>query len=170
MAEKRTIWILLSRHRDWRSNIIYYMTGRKYTHASISIDKEWKTFYSFNIKGFCRENPRHFRSTDEGGEKVLYELTVSGEQYQLIKDRIDQMNAERKKYHYSQLGVLLCFLHIPHKLHNQYFCSQFVAELLRDAGVVQSKKNPSVTVPNTFIKEFQDNEYVSNIIMSPVFA
>lgn len=56
---------------------------------------------------------------------------------------------------YSLFGTLLCFLHIPHKFHDKYFCSQFVAELLEKAGAVELRKEVSLYLPSQLLYGWQ---------------
>ena len=53
--------ILLTQYSDLFSRLVYYLTGRGYTHASISLGED-APYYSFNFHGFCRETlERHRR-------------------------------------------------------------------------------------------------------------
>lgn len=50
--------------------------------------------------------------------------------YERVKQKIQAMLSNRQLFHYNRLGLIFCFLHIPFKRTQHYFCSQFVAELL----------------------------------------
>jgi hypothetical protein len=67
-------------------------------------------------------------------ENVIIRMQVPDEVYRMIKEEIDSFLENRANYGYSRLGVVLCFLHIPYKFKNRYFCSQFVAEILEHAA------------------------------------
>lgn len=58
----KKITVLLTKYSDWNSSLIFYLTGRKYTHASLGIDG---TYYSFNYKGkvSIRKRPPSTEST-----------------------------------------------------------------------------------------------------------
>ena len=49
-----TISVLMTRYSDLLSRLVYYLTGRGYTHVSISLGCG-APYYSFNFKGFYRE-------------------------------------------------------------------------------------------------------------------
>ena len=80
---------------------------------------------------------------------------MSDQVYRLLKEEIEGFIENRDRYVYSQIGVVLCLLHIPHKFKNQYFCSQFVAEILAHAGAVELKKKESLYLPSHLLYEMQ---------------
>lgn len=149
-----TVSVLLTKYSDLFSDFIYWISGRGYTHASLSLDEDDENcFYSFNYRGFCEEMPKRRRPKSLQAESICYRLQVSEEVYRQLQERIEDIKMRKRQYRYSRLGVLLCLLHIPHKLRNQYFCSQFVAEILSDTGVITLKKDASLYLPNHFVKE-----------------
>lgn len=78
MNNKYTISVLLTKQEDWISKIIYYLTGRGFTHASIGFDENDEEFYSFNIKGFRRERPKKHKDTIT--QSLCFKLNVSREE------------------------------------------------------------------------------------------
>lgn len=60
------------------------------------------------------------------------QLQVSDEAYCRIRDRIQNIAEHRTEYRYTRLGVLFCALRLSFHWKDHYFCSQFVAELLRE--------------------------------------
>ena len=57
MSEKKMVYVLLTKDCSWFSKIFYWVSGRGYTHAAISVDQSKNNFYSFNFKGFSEEHP-----------------------------------------------------------------------------------------------------------------
>lgn len=168
--EKRYVWILLSRYYDRFANILYSITGHGYTHASIGVGEESDSFYSFNFNGFCTEDPRRRLRISKNIPAVLFQLEVTEREYEDIRNRIEHMKNEQKKYHYSKIGVLLCLLHIPHCIRHHYFCSQFVADLLIHSGAIQKQKSPSLFLPNTFLNELKRHPKLRNVVYNPMYA
>ncbi|WP_315108908.1 hypothetical protein [Clostridium intestinale] len=164
MSKKtKIITVLLTRRHDRISNIIYWISGRGYTHASISIDNEQEIFYSFNFKGLCIE---HFSQKDTYKRKsksVCYHLEVSEATYNEIHFKISEFIDQRVKYKYSRIGLILCILRIPHKIKNRYFCSQFVAELLSISDEIHIKRRTSLYLPNQFVDELEGQKCLCNI-------
>lgn len=73
----------------------------------------------------------------------------------MIENEINRFLGKREQYTYSWWGVVLCLLHIPHKFENQYFCSQFVAEVLSRAGAIELKKEESLYLPGQLVDGFE---------------
>lgn len=151
MEKKYTISILLTKSGDFISKLIYYFTGKGYTHASIGIDDEEDTYYSFNIKGFRKEHPKRHKDTIK--DSICYELDVTKEEHENMTSLINEFQKERFSWKYDSLGLILTILHIPHKRKKHYICSQFVAELLEKAKIMKLSKNPSLYVPNRLGQE-----------------
>ena len=53
--KKRKIFILLTKFYDTGSKLLRFATGTYYTHASIGLEEDMNTFYSFVLKGFIEE-------------------------------------------------------------------------------------------------------------------
>lgn len=152
-SEQKTIFILLTKYTDTLSKIANFLMGGKYTHASISLSEDKKTFFSFNTnKGFCIEKPIKRKRKNEC---ELYQLNVSEEAYTDIETRISDFKNNAKEYKYNFLGAFLCALKIPVKFKNRYFCSQFVSELITLSGAAELKKKPALYFPKHFAKEPQ---------------
>ena len=82
----------------------------------------------------------------------LYEMEVSESVYQTVKKLLEESVEKKNTYQYSKLGVVLCLLRIPFRRKYHYFCSQFVAEILRDAEVTKLKKHVTLYHPGDFGK------------------
>ena len=150
----KTIFILLTEHKDRVAKLYRFITGGTYNH--VSIGTEGKKFFSFITKGFRVEKPWLFAQFKKKEELcAVYKLNVTEESYNAVKTRIDEFWADKKKYRYSFIGALLCMLRIPHRFKKQYFCSRFVAEILSESGALELKKSPSLYQPNDFTKESQ---------------
>lgn len=167
--QNQTISVLITKRTDRFSKLIYWLTGRKYTHASIRLDGMGESFYSFTSKGFCRE-PFRWLTGRKMVSGVLYRLEVSGEVYVNAETTLKHFLQNRKHYRYSLLGAILCLLHIPCKFKNLYFCSQFVAELLVSSGAVDLKRKASTYLPNTLDRELRECPTLYEAELIPVCA
>lgn len=147
---KHKVSVLFTRYSSTFSNIVYWLSGRGYTHASISLEENEDTFYSFNFRGLCKENPDKMKKHSK--KSYCYHIEVTEHEYEVMKERLDEMLAHKEKLRYSRLGVICLFLHLSVKLENCYFCSQFVAELLKEAGCIQLQKKPEKYYPNDLAK------------------
>lgn len=159
-CQTRIITILLTKYSSLFSSFISCLAGRGYSHASIATDDTMENFYSFNHKGFVIETlSKRIRWKAE--RTLCIQIMVSQEAYALTLEQIDFFIAQKERYKYSKIGTFLCLLHIPHKFQNQYFCSQFVAEMLSLSGVLELKRDPSLYLPNHFLKELTENQVVT---------
>lgn len=151
----KTITILLTRYKDFFGRVLCDIGGDAYSHASISIDENEEIFYSFNKKGFVVEKPKKYMPKKRMPDSACIRLKVPEEVYFKIQQEIQFFLERKEKYSYSLFGTLLCFLHIPHKFHDKYFCSQFVAELLEKAGAVELRKEVSLYLPSQLLYGWQ---------------
>ena len=158
-TQEKTVYILLTRSGTWFSRLIHLATSDCYTHASIGLDGPAGPFYSFARKyphtalpaGLVMESPRSgFLSRHPGLPCRLYTLSVRPETYLRLRRRLNDMYAQREQYHYNLLGALSCFFQLPLARRNHYFCSQFVALLLRQCGALSLNKDPALTRPADF--------------------
>lgn len=162
----KSVTILLTTYSDWLSNLYYYICGKGYTHASISLDSG-STYYSFNYKGFCKETPYTHRR--RGTKKSMsYELIVSDSAYQKMQDRIMDFEARQQNFCYTRLGVFFCLMGIPLHWKHHYFCSRFVAEVLFDSGAMSLLKDSALYLPNDFRCELDGSSQVRRIELNPI--
>ena len=155
----KSIYILLTRSGTAISRVIALTTADPYTHASISFCRELKPLYSFSRKNPARPLPAGLR--EEPLTKgffaryryipcALYELRVRDEVYETAKKTVEKMMCEQSKWQYSILGLPLCWLGIPFRRRYRYFCSQFVAEVLRQSEAIPLPKDPALMRPGDY--------------------
>ena len=154
--EKKEYFIstLFTRGIGFSSNLIYYTTGRQYTHAAIGLGTDRETFYSFNFKGFKTEHPSHRRLRKGKKNSLYYLFRVSEEEYRQLEEMIAACQREKEKYKYNLAGTIFCVLHIylPFKRRYDYFCSEFVSEQLRQMKSFRLKKSSRMYLPNHLAK------------------
>ena len=147
----KTVTILLTRYSDIMGRFICKISRYKYSHASISIDEKEEVFYSFNTKGFTIEKPKkHIPRLRQQGSLCI-RMKVSEDIHKRIADEIEKFMNKKEDLKYSNLGVILCLLRVPHKFKNRYFCSQFVAEILASAGAIELRKKATLYVPGQLV-------------------
>ncbi len=144
----KKVSILLTRFPDAGSRFVSFLTRYHYTHASIGLNEDQNTYYSFVNKGFRVEKvTRYIRPNWEPIPCQLYEIPVSDETYLHIKELLNSFTERKHSLQYTKFGVFLSLCRIRHKMENQYFCSQFVAEILKETRAAQLKKDPSLCLP-----------------------
>lgn len=145
--------ILLTKHMDLGSNILYFMSDHGYTHASIGLEGD-PHFYSFNYRGFCVETTQKHKNR---GVKwsCCYQIEVSEQAYTLLQQMIQLFLDCKNHFKYTRFGLLCCTLRVPFQWKNHYFCSQFVAEALHQSGALQMKKPASLYLPDQLCSELE---------------
>lgn len=160
MAKNYKIYILLSHSGSMFSKAINICTRGDYTHVSIGLDSDLKELYSFGrlkpnnplFAGFVKEdiiNGTYGRFPHTRCR--LYSLKINEIQYKKLQNELERFKKEADKYGYNFLGVISAYFNHPLKRKYNYFCSQFVAELLHKCGIILLDKEPALTAPMDFI-------------------
>ena len=157
MIEKK-IYILLTDTGTLFTKLIKLYTKKPYNHASISFDSELSEVYSFGRKtarnpfvgGFVKED------VDKGLFKeancVVYALKVNEVQLQKMNCYIKEIEAQKGEYRYNLLGLLGFLFNKPIQRKKAFFCSQFVATVLKECNIIDFGKSPSLVAPNDLQK------------------
>ena len=155
----KKIYLVFSHTGSFPSHIIRLYTRKKYSHISISLDKELKEMYSFGrlnpyvpfLGGFVHENPRkgtykRFKNTDS----IIYSLDVSDDVYDIMKDTIEEINRNKNHYHYNILGFIAVFFHFSLQRKKHFTCAEFIRYLFNKSHL--DFNLPSVIKPDDFQK------------------
>ena len=110
----KTIYILLTRSGTLLSNLVYRLTGARYTHASLAFDEDLSCLYSSTRKngytmfpaGPSKEylNKGVFRLRGDA-PCALYALEVTDEAYVRARRRAEHMMARGELYRFNTLGL-----------------------------------------------------------------
>ena len=155
----KPIYIILTKSRSLPSRLIAFCTGDRYTHAALAFDDDFASLYSFARRyaslplpaGLVEEHlDRGFYRTQRGIPCEILRVMVPEQVYYAAKYRVRDMLCRAEDYRYSVLGLILCRLGIPADRRDRYFCSQFVAQVLSDAGALRLPKPPSLMRPADF--------------------
>ena len=166
MNEKK-IYIVLTQTYTTIARIIKSITKDKYSHASISLDIKCNNMYSFGRKYiyfpfygiFLKEDLRKgLFIRNKNALVVIYEIKVTKEQYNKIKEKIKEIELNNKGY--NIMGLLLAYFRV--KLHRKkYYCSEFVYEVLSNKEIEIYNKENTLFKPeelitnNRFVKIFE---------------
>ena len=160
MNEKPTkIYVILSQTGTMLSRIIKKRTKAEYCHSSLGLIPDLSEMYSFGrrfprnafIGTFVKESPHYgtfkrFKDTDA----LVLEIEVGEEKYAEIYDYVMKMWSEKKKYHYNYLGLYLAAVKVARKKKNCFYCSEFVAHVLTECGVVDKNFFKPIIEPIDF--------------------
>lgn len=155
----REVYILLTYTGTLFSKIIKRYIREPYTHVSIAFDKDLNELYSFGrkiptnplIAGFVKENINAgvydiYKDTTY----ALYSLKITETQYRKLRNLITKFKASQDKSGYNLIGLIGIVCGIPINRENHFFCSQFIAALLKESDVKIFKKEPGLIGPSDF--------------------
>lgn len=153
MMEKK-LYLLLTNTGSFLTKLIKLYTQKPYNHASIAFNSQLSEVYSFGRKtvrnpfigGFVKEDVKAglFKQAD----CVIYSITVTEEQIQKINHMLKIFEAQKKDYRYNFLGLFGVMFNIPIKRKNAFFCSQFVAFLLKESYIIDFDKPLTLITPH----------------------
>lgn len=157
--EKKQVYLLLTYTGTFLSRVIKIYTRKKYSHASISLDKELDRLYSFGRLnaynpfngGFVHEGInigtfKRFKKT----KCALYSFEVTQEQYENIENVLDKFINSTERYRFNIIGLFLSGANIKLNRKNYYYCSEFVKYVLDEAKVETGL--PVLVKPMDFLK------------------
>ena len=140
----KKIYIVLSYTGTILSRIIKLYTRKEYSHVSISLDKDLKHMYSFGrlnpynpfIGGFVQESPdfgtfKRFKNT----KTKIYSMEVSDEDYEIIKETIENISDNRKNYKFNVMGLITLMGHYHLKRERCFYCAEFVKYVLNSSNL-----------------------------------
>ncbi len=154
------IYIILTHTGTNLSKLIKNYTKDEFSHVSIALDRELKQMYSFGRlhpynpiwAGFVHEY------IDDGTFKRfyltktrVYELSITKEQYDVIKNTIQQI--EKENYTFNILGLFAAGFRKKIKWKKAFYCAEFVKYVLDEARIQNNL--PEVVKPEDF-KQMKD--------------
>lgn len=154
------IYVVVSRTDTVLGRLIRRSLHVEYNHCSLALDGSLDTIYSFGRKelrsvfraGFVTEGRADgFFGVHRRSDISVVRLPVTPAQLARLREAIAAFHLHRALYKYSLLGLWYCYLGIPKKRENRYFCSQFVAEVLSEAGLSLFDKPETLVRPHDFL-------------------
>ena len=145
----RKIYLLFTQFPTIRAKLMGKMTGYPYIHASLGLDENMNVFYSFRHKGyFVEQATKYIKPDREPFPCQLYEFEVEDKVYDEIKTILRYFEEYNFLLKYTHFGVVMNLLHIPYKRRYRYFCSHFVADVLKYSKAVKLEKSSSLYLPH----------------------
>ena len=155
-GQTKKVYIVLSQTGTILSRILKLVTRAPYNHSSIALTEDLQTMYSFGRThpynpfhgGFVRESPaygtfKRFKNT----KIMVLETEVSADRYSEIGQLVQQMFAEKARYHYNYRGLFLAALRIHAKKTDCYYCSEFIKYLALSMKLPEADKLPAIVKP-----------------------
>lgn len=156
---EKSIYILLTDTGTLFTTVIKRFTAAPYNHASLVFGADLSEVYSFGRKkptnpfagGFVEEDVytgtfRHFPNT----RCTLLRLRVTQRQYEEARRVVGAFKRQQKRYSYNLIGLFGVLMNRELGADDAYFCSEFVAEALREAGVRLWDRPSALVAPEHF--------------------
>lgn len=151
--EQTTIYLMFTDTGTTLSHIINYYTKRSLNHVSIGFDPDLSEVYSFGRTqsrnpfsgGFVREDIRGEFLRD--ANCAIYSFSVTKQECNAILRSIKRVENRKHDYRYNFIGLFGILLHIEIKRKRAYFCSEFVATVLRDVDSITLSKPSCFITP-----------------------
>ncbi|MEI5908873.1 hypothetical protein WAK64_17630 [Bacillus spongiae] len=157
----KELYILLTDTGTTLNRTIKLVTNAPYNHASISLDEKLNHVFSFGRKqpinplygGFIQEDfVDGTFSWYPDTTCAIYKLSVSEREYEKVFQLISEFEKHKHSYRYNFFGLFGVPLNYPIEIPFSYFCSQFVADLLKQSGIKLFNKRSSLVSPDDFRK------------------
>lgn len=151
----KKIYIVLTQSYTLLARIIKVFTKGKYSHVSISFNKECTDMYSIGRKYrynsfvgiYKRENIYEGVFKNKNSEILIYELEVEEDKYDNIRKLLEKYGKESKGYNF--IGLVLALFN--KKLNRRkYYCSEFIYKVLSDDKVGLYPKTNNIVKPMDF--------------------
>lgn len=147
------VYIIFTDTKTSLSKMIKAYTRHPYSHVSVAFGPELTEVYSFGRKnadnalngGFVKEDMHNHLF--QRAQCAVFKCTVDASAYKAMKDYVLAMERQHEKYKYNLSGLVGVVLKKGFGRENSFFCSQFVAEVLRQGGMEVSGKTPSLIMP-----------------------
>jgi hypothetical protein len=145
---QRKVYVLLTDTGTVFTKIIKLFTKKPHNHASIALDEKLNRVYSFGRKrpknpfigGFVKENVRE--GLFKNANCAIYSYTISENQYEIMNNKILEIEMNRHSYKYNFLGLFAVILNKEIERKNAFFCSHFVAAILEESGIQAKNQKP----------------------------
>ena len=157
----KSIYVVLSQTGTMFSRVLKLFTRAEYNHSSIAFDPTLTEMFSFGrlnpynpiVGGFVKEGKDigTFKRFYKTKAKVL-ELTITDEQYDGLKNYLEDVGQHKKEYGYNYLGVLCGIVKKDHAPEKRFYCSQFVRTCLAKFNIQNANDLPKVVKPIDFLK------------------
>lgn len=152
----KKIYIILSNTGTLFSKAIGMYTKKDLNHASIAFDEELIDMYSFGRKsshnpfnaGFIKENP--VEGLFQRATCAIYEYEVTDAEYMRMKNKISKMEQQKQLYKYNLIGVVFVAINFEMERENAFFCSQFVATIMKECPSSRLQVAPPLAQPHHF--------------------
>jgi hypothetical protein len=155
-----SVYVVLSRSTTVPSRVIRMVTGDEYTHASLALDPGLELMFSFgrrrvlNPFAGCFKRERFDDALYQGMDVLpglVLEVPVTTAQRDAVRARVAEILLDGHTYRYNFPGALARG-RVGREDDRRYFCSEFVYDVLRGAGVCDLGVPRATVRPQTLLQ------------------
>ena len=156
----KKVYLVLTYTSTFLSRLIRVYTRSRFSHISIALTQDLEPMYSFGRRhaynpfwgGFVKEhrNSGVFKRFPNTKAAVL-SLEVSDENYENIKNVLEEMYESKKEFGYDFIGLCLAAIKIEKKRNNKYYCSDFIKSIFQKYKIIGSEDLNKFTEPSDFL-------------------
>jgi hypothetical protein len=148
--EDPKIYIILSSTYTMLGKSIRLITHYKYNHVSLAFNPDLKIMYSF--ARYCHNNPlvggfveessyRYFFHNKNNKIAIkVFEITISKNRLDEIKNCINKMNQNSDQYIYNTFSTVFHVFHKTLRINNSYTCIDFINKILQLGNVIENEE------------------------------
>jgi len=164
---EHSVYIVISQTGTVLSRILKLITRADYNHVSLGLTRDLRCMYSFGRMnpynpfwgGFVEESAewgtfKRFSNT----KVIVLSLDIGEEKHDAIKQEINKMIADRKKFHYNYLALFFAIFKKTLIKENHYYCSEFVRDILIKNEILAAQSLPMIIKPIHFLSIPNTNE------------
>lgn len=146
--QKKYVYVILTQSLTKPGKIIQKFTGGKYSHASISLDKDLNEMYSFArfkyhtplVAGFTKESITSLSlGRDEGVDVKVFKIPVTSSQYKKLERNIEHFKKNSARYKYNLFGLIFYLTPFEFNIKDTYICTEFVSKCIASLGIKKKK-------------------------------
>lgn len=172
--QKRYIYVILTQSVAKTGKMIQMFTKAKYSHASISLDKDLNKMYSFArlkyhtplVAGFTKENIDTLSLGHEDKVNVkVFRIPVTNNQYKKLERNIEYFKQNSARYKYNFFKLIFYLTPFEFKIKDTYVCTEFVSECLASVGIKRKKILKNKLLPTEIIEILKEYEYYSGDLL-----
>lgn len=170
---KKYIYVILTQSLTKPGKIIQKCTGSKYSHASISLDKDLNEMYSFArfkyhtplVAGFTKESITSLSLGHEDDVDVkIFRIPVKPSQYDKLVYNIEYFKEHSAQYKYNLFGLIFYLTPFEFQIKDTYICTEFVSKCIASLGIKKKKLWKNRISPDEMINALKEYEYFSGRI------
>lgn len=152
------VYFILTNNKTNIGKVIKKVLDCEYNHISFSFEDNFNEIYAFGTNldekdvGFIIERFDAGVFRNNNAEYMTLSLKVTPHEKKLLRGKINEYKKNRSKFKFNRIGLVTNAVGISFDPANAFFfCSQFIAKLLKDCGINLFNKPQGLVRPSDFL-------------------